>query len=261
MFHESKLDARSSTGRRKAGLGLLIATVLVVASCSTSVSSSDDATTTSGAPASTTTAPNPELTEADLQGLLPTAEQVGADFRVDSDEDDDDDNPFGDALDDACPALAELSDDDDSDADAEREFSSADDRTVTVSLADDVANSQVPDEAALDEVVDAVDDCGTISFTSDGIDFTAGIDMELDDAFGDFGVIYTMDFRAESAQLPAPMVFDAVARMYVMGDVAVVVSALGSVDSTTLETIPADADIVDRLAEQLESDLGELLER
>lgn len=263
MFRKSNLEAGCSTGRRKAVLGLLIATVLVVASCSKSVPSSGDTTTTGAGASSTTAAPGSSVSEADLEGLLPTAEQVGADFSVDTEDDDtDDDDPaFDEALEQACPALAEVTDDDDGDPDAERDFTTADDRSVSVSLAGDVATSDVPDEDALRRVVDVVADCDTISFPSDEIDFTVEINMELDDTFGDYGVIYTMDFLAESDQLPAPMEFGAVARMYVIGDVRVVVSATGNVDSTTLETIPPDVDIVDRLAEQLESDLGELLER
>lgn len=264
-------SVRSVPGRR-AAVACLVAAVLVVASCSKSVSSSGDTTTpgsttaTTAAPAasSTTPAAPDEIDVEALEALLPTTADVGADFReVIDDDDDDDDGSFSAAIDESCPALGELVDDDeaDDDGDVGRDFETADGRTFTVDLKPGVSESNVPDEAALREVVDAVGDCDRIEFSSDGIDFAVGLAMELDDTFGDGGVVYAMHIVAGPPERPEALEFSAYARMFVLDDIRVVVSSMGSVDRATFETIPHDEDLVESISGQLEGDLGELLGR
>lgn len=266
-------SVRSVPGRR-AAVAILVATLLVTASCSKSVSSSSDTTapgsttattaTTAAAATSTTVAATDEIDADALEAILPTAADIGSDFReVDDDEDEDDDGSFSAAIDESCPALGELVDDDEDgdEGGVGRDFEATDGRSFTVDLKPGVSESNVPDEAALREVVDAVNDCDRIEFSSDGIDFAVGLAMELDDAVGDGGVVYAMHVIAGPPEQPEAMEFSAYARMFVLDDIRVVVSAMGSVDRSTLETIPADEDLVESISGQLETDLADLLGR
>ncbi len=145
-----------------------------------------------------------DATPAQLEAILPTADDVGADYELDeSDEDDSTDNDAdGDGTDDdmadACPALAELSLEGsaaDNEDEVTRSFTADDDRSVEVSL-DPTPADLTEDKVA--ELVDAVNECGTVDLSDDESTMTMDLSAELDDSFGDYGVRLTIGANVEA---------------------------------------------------------------
>lgn len=248
--------------------------VLVVASCSKSVStgtsgssttSHAQSTTTTTAKSTSTTKASKAVTSADLEKLLPKAADVGGDYRVVSGTDgksSSEDAAIDDAIKQACPELADVMKapkDSASDPNTvSRDFDTEDGRSVGVELKAGLKSSSVPDRAAMKKLVDGVSKCGTVKFDSSGISFSGTLLMQADDSIGDFGAVLKMTWTGVSDELPKPLVIDALIRMVAVGDVGVTISAFGGVDTTTMEGIPVDADIVDRLAKDLAGSVGSL---
>jgi hypothetical protein len=219
-------------------------------------------TTASPSSAPSTTAGSSSVTVDDLAELLPTAAQVGADYRVDPSTDDGDDPDMDAALKKSCPKAASLMNDTSGrEPSADRTFKTDDDRSFEVELKpDSTLLDKVNDGVQLDEYISAINDCDVISYTdSDDVHYEVEFEVQKDTEFGDLGIKMQMRVKASGGPIPKPVEFEGGFRKFLVGDVGVSVSATSGLDSATFEPVPADYDLIDPMSEQLEGDVAKLV--
>lgn len=223
------------------------------------------ATTDPGDPVPTTDAdPGPtEVTIADLESILPTAREVGSTFEIDEEEDDsgsdtgDDENQA--ALEAACPGVRDLVEADDSDSEsATISLQDGDNRIFEISLDPEPDPIFLPD--AIDDFVEAVNDCDTVVYTDDdGWDFTIDLRASRSDDLGDVGVTLNMDLTLDREELESPLQIGYLIRSFVVDTVSVTVSTSDGLDDVTYETIPRDESLVDEFSTEMEARVTDLL--
>jgi len=230
----------------------------LVASCGSSSGSdaSSDTTakktTTTAAEKSTTTAANDDRpTTADLEAILPAASDLGAGWTVDTSTDDSS-SAQDKAMDEQCPALKDLGTTNDV-ADknkAKRSFTNAAGEQVAVSLSND---ADKVDQAELATKIEAVNSCGPITTTSDGVKTTIQLQAKANDTYGDFGVQMQANVTLESEQLPQPVELNLYGLMFRSGNVGVSITGFDGLDQSTLKVTPVDTDTLVTQAEAMES--------
>ncbi len=267
--------------RRLRATALALATVgtLLVAACSTGgddPTSGTAATTTAGGETTTTgtddggeettttteDAPR-EITLADLEAIMPEAIDIGPDYELTADvEEDDEPSETSDALDQACPAMADFmrdTDGADSDDAAYRKFETADGRNVEVKL-DPTPNPNF-EEGRIDDVIDAVNSCSGIEVDQDGFRLAIDLLATADSTFGDRGVVLVADMVMTHPELLAPLELKMSSRAFVVGSVAVNIMAGDGVAGATAQdvhVVSGDHRIIDSLAEALEAGVADL---
>ena len=239
-----------------------------LAGCGASVSTGTASSTTksSAKQADTTAAPttagSSAVTVSDLEELLPTAAQVGADYRVDPSTDDDDDPDMDAALKKSCPDAAALMDANADDGPkAGRKFTTDDERGFEVELEpDSTLLDKVKDGVQLDEFISAINDCDVISYTdADDVHYEVEFEVQKDTEFGDLGIMMKMRVKVSGETFPKAIEIEGGYRKFLVGDVGVSVMATSGVDEKTLDAIPADYDLIDPMSEQLEADVEKLV--
>lgn len=213
--------------------------VLVVAACSTS----GDTERT--------------VTAAELEGVMPTATDLGEGWTpmdIDEAEDDADDQSF----EDQCPELARLGDDEDTDdgeSEVEAAFEHTDGRQIEITLDPDAR--EITDEE-VDELVEAIGACGELTFTDDdGFETLATLTAETTGAYGDQGVRLSVAAEVSGPGLPQPVTINLDGHLYRRGNVGVEVQVADGVDDD-LRVTPSDLDQLDSLAARIDTDLEEL---
>ena len=256
---------------RRSLLILLAATSLLVAGCGTSggddaapaasdstTTSPDGGATTSPDKATTTTKAHRPVSQAQLESIMPTAADIGPDYEVKASTDDPTDtttttpgdvDPSDKAFEDACPkakALDLMTDEANPD-EATVEFSTNDDRGIEVDL--DPTPGPMSEEK-LDQIIDAFNDCGTVSYTDPD---TGKVSMKLSakklEGVGDYGVDVSLNASMELFQIPITIGFRGY--IYVVDGVGVTVTASDGLDPSTFETTPSDQDLLPKLAAEM----------
>jgi hypothetical protein len=206
---------QQSRGATRIGRGLATASLfaLLLGACSTGGGQSADDPTTTGA-RTATTAGDPSTTEGstdstdsptettdvsdttggdlpaiDYEELLPTAADLGTDWKVDTSTSSDDSSEMDAVMAEQCPAVKDLSDEDSPD-DATADFINTKDET-TISFKAGPSNKKLTDED-LQKQIDAVDAC-TISTDISGVPVTMKLSAELDDSIGDTAIRFDVD--------------------------------------------------------------------
>lgn len=222
------------------------------------------ATTDPGDPVPTTDAdPGPtEVTIADLESILPTAREVGSTFEIDEEEDDsgsdtgDDKNQA--ALDAACPGVSDLVEDDGGESESAKiSLQDADNRVFEISLDPEPDPIFQPD--AIDDFVEAVNDCDTVTYTDDGWDFTIDLEASRSDDLGDAGITLVMDLTLDREELDSPLQIGYLIRSFLIDTVSVTVSTSDGLDDVTYETIPRDESLVDEFSAEMATRVTDLL--
>lgn len=266
--------ARRSVPRR--ALAAAVMALFTAAGCgasATEVSETDRSITTverrtttssSGRSTTTTTKLKDRVSDDDLRALLPTAAEVGPDYRVAVDDDDEDDEgddaAFEAAMRSACPDAAEFMEDasDENESDIGQEFETDDDRTIEVTFNPDPKNLG---EADLNRVIDVINGCGTVEVEQgEGLSMALDFDAVRDDRFGDRGMTMTMEAELSSPYLKGPLTLGARLRVFVVGPVSVSINAGDGLDDETFGPVPGDYDLVDVLSAGLETELDRLLD-
>jgi len=243
--------------RYRIALVALAALAFVATSCGSSGGS--DASTTTTAKASTTTqakttttAVNDDRpTKADLEAILPTAADIGAGWTLDTSTDDSS-SAQDKAMDAQCPALKDLGTTNDV-ADKNKvkhSFTNAAGEQIEVSLSND---ADKVDQAELAKKIEAVNSCGPITSTSDGVNTTIVLQAKANDAYGDFGVQMQAKVTLESEQLPQPVELNLYGLMFRSGTVGVSITGFDGLDQTTLKVTPVDTDALVAQAEAMQS--------
>jgi hypothetical protein len=233
--------------RRSPTLALLVVLPFLAFLAACGASGGDDS-----AASTTTTA----LSSATLAGALPTAADIGPDYEVsdedlsdeaDDDEATEDDDSSDEAIYDACPGAKVLEDLDTGEANPDevsREFSTDTDKTVEVAL-DPTPGSFT--EAKVDEVVEALADCGTIKTADeDGNEIEMTITADRTDEYGDFGIEMGMNASFDLMGTPAKIEFRGV--IFSVDGVTVSVVAASGLDDATLDFVAGDYDLVPEIA-------------
>jgi hypothetical protein len=216
---------------------------------------STTATTTSGDDGTTTTDPTGSGDPSDLEALLPTEDDLPADYvEVPSDDDDDDDDSsMDDAIAESCPDAAEileaLGDNDDENADqtVTRDFEAEDDRSIEVRVRP--AHSR---EVPVDDLIDAYNSCDVLQTDLNGYPTEIAMEASALD-IGDDAVRLTMDISIDDGSQILDVTLDAF--LFRRDGVSVQVNAQSGFDSTGAVT-PVDSDV----AEQLAADIDEAIQ-
>ena len=235
-----------------------------------------DSTATTEAPAddseepADTTAPEPddsddEPTSADvtteqLEALFPEASEVGPgyegpeiEYGSDSSSDDEEaDDETDEAFKEQCPKAAEL--------DFLNDVGDANEDDVTATYVteaeQEIEISLDPTPAELTEenlelVVEAWNDCGTVEINDPA---TGPMKMDLAaeslDGIGDFGADITMNAEFELFGMPLNVTFRGY--MFVVNDVAVMVTAASGLDDETMEPSPGDDQLLEPLSQLMQ---------
>lgn len=211
-------------------------------------------------------------TEAELESILPTAEEVGEGYTVvtdDADDADDDDQGTDDTAEDteaddatddafaeACPGADILEGLDSADDDADqvaREFENEQQATIEVSLEstpDDITEEKVA------ELIDVLNECGTIEMEEDGTSMELTFEAEPYDEHGDYGAQLSMEATATVMGIPLEIGFSGV--LFSQDGTTVSVTASSGLDEDTFEQVPADDQLIAPLAELMSQRLAEL---
>lgn len=265
----------------KAIVGVVIGLVLL-ASCSTSTGAGKSTTKGSTIDASTTVAETrvsetptttiASVTAADLETLLPSASDVGADYRVDDSKDDSDssDDQMDSAVKKACPEMvdvlegmggkfAEKSHDADR-PDADRKFVTDDDRQIEVELKVTDPSKAVT-KAKIAQLVAAAHKCKTFDVPMSDIGGKASVTLGVhaDDTYGELGMVVTLRMVMTGKMFPKSITMNGTMQMFESHGIGVTVSAFDGLDTSTLETVPGDLDIVARLARDLDGRIPDLV--
>lgn len=198
-----------------------------------------------------------EITVDDLRPLLPTATDIGPDYSVDDDGDDADEDDEENPLDEACPAVAGLAENDDTQI-VTASFSAEDERSVEVDLN---AAPAATDADGFDERIDALNSCGTVSFSEGGFDYEVTATAERDDSLGDVGAVITGDVTISSPQLDQPVTLVIRQHVFLVGRLGASIEVTSGVVQTgpaTLEPVPGDVEVIDTLGPQLATALADL---
>lgn len=238
---------------------------------STTRASGDGATTTKPTTAPATTKPSTSVTVNDLKALLPSASDIGSDYREvpndKSDDNDSQDKQMDDAMEKACPEAAAFmnSMDKASGPSADRSFKTDDGRQVKVELTpQDSAKSATPviTKQMVNEVVDAINACTTISVDVEGgIHLKMDLDAMVDKEVGDYGMALRMKAEMTGAILPGPVEMKLGVRMFQVGPVTAAVTVMSGIDDKTLTAVPGDFDLLSTLPPTLDKDIAELVGR
>lgn len=250
----------------------LAALTLVLGACSSDddsgaeVVEQDDATTTEAGGDSTEpdetepgdTEPAADVTVEDLEGILPSATDIGPDYSEEPEEDETEDEDEENPLAEACPAVAELADTGDDSQKVTRSFATEDERSVEVELH---AAPPVTDEAGFDERIDALNDCGSVSFSQDGFDYEVTVAAERSDTFGDLGARLDGTITISGPQLAQPAQLEVRQHIFIVGGLGASIEVFSGLTQTgpdTLAPVPGDFDLLDALGADLEADLTDL---
>lgn len=273
---------RSPAPRRRSlrtgALALAAAAVLLVPACGTGGDDeADDTTTTTEAAGETTTTGDEttttedgttttegsgggEVSADDLEALLPDESDIGADY-VGTDLEDDEPSESDDEVAAACPEAAQFMNETGEDDRVGRQFETEDNREIEVKL--DPTPSENFDEDTIDTVIDAVNACDVIELENNGINMEMSLDAQRDDTYGDLGVVMRMTALMDHPDFPAPVTLTFSNRAFVVGSVSVSLSATDGLTGATaaeIELIPGDHQILEDLAERLETDVADLQE-
>lgn len=242
----------------------------------TAAAGSDDQTTDTAddepVDETTTTAgdedPGSGVTSAALADILPTVKDIGTGYEMsdedlsgdeasdsdDSDESSDgedvaeEDDPVEQAIIEACPGaeiLDELDNSSDDNVDeVSREFETPADATIEVAL--DPTPDKF-DEATVDQVVEALSDCGKIETEDeDGNAITMEISAEKNDEFGGFGLTMSMTASFSMMGMTIPIEFKGL--IFDVDGTTVSVIATSGLDEATFKSVPGDYDKLPELA-------------
>lgn len=221
----------------------------------TSASDDDKASSTSDKPAPR------QITEDDLEQLLPFADDIGDDYSEAPDDEEDEESTGDRAIAQACPVFDELQDPETGDEiEANRKFKTEDDRTVSVGFSATLGDGPLSSKAKFLKAVDAINDCDEITFQDDGMDVTVNFAFRADDEFGDFGGTMTMETNVKVIGPDGPIKIEGhgAMRIYVVDTIGVAIDATSGTDDA-LKTIDADLELLDILGESLESQVKDLL--
>lgn len=251
--------------------------VAVVAACLSSCSASVGGTSTGTSarpPAGqgTTTAPaagngkgGSGVTLDQLAQILPTSADVGAGYSIDTTDDSGGGGPsdadIEAAMKKACPDAESLfaQSSTDNGTSADRTFTTDDNRTIDVSYDTSASDPQGINTAAeIEKLVDAINACDTVEVTSDEFSMAMDLRARSDDTYGDRGMVLDIHAKLSGAQLPSGLFVDMRYRIFQVGDVDVAINATSGIDQDTLEVVPADSDIQDRLSHKAETDIAAL---
>lgn len=203
-------------------------------------------------------------TPAALAEILPTVDDIGPGYEVsdedladdaddaddagdDEDDADEESDPTEQAIIDACPGaefLDELDSSGASTTEVSREFSTEADATIEVAL-----DGTPPDfdEATVDQVVEALSDCGPISTEDeDGNAIEMEISAEKTDEYGDYGLSMSLTARFSMMGMTIPIEFEGL--IFSVDGTSVSVVATSGLDDNTMESVPADVELVPELA-------------
>lgn len=238
-----------STGGDEAAEGTTTTEAEQPTSTTATTSGGDDGSST------TTEASSGEVDVEDLEALMPDAADIGPDYELTADVEEEDEPSGSDAaIEEQCPGAAQFMSHDDATSDAAyRLFETADDREIEVKL-DPTPNPNF-DEGRMDEVIDAINSCGTIEVQEAGFTMTLDIRAAAEGTFGDRGVVMSMLATMDHAELLAPLELEFSARAFVVGSVAVSLSSADGITGRTAEevrVVPGDHDLLDSLAATLE---------
>ena len=249
--------------RRTTPLATLALTAsLVLAGCGTS--GGDGAGTGSGGEGGAGTPA--DVTTAQLEEILPTAEDIGPDYVLDeidssgaeddADEDgtddtteDETDDSMDAAMDEACPEAAELDWADGIGEDGDEvtaSFSTEDGRSLEVGLS---LGAPITEEQ-VDAMVDALSSCTEIEIEEDGTAMTMDLSAEKTEGLGDYGMQIAYSFSFDFFGVPFEM--SVAGNAFVVDGVGVTVMASSGMDEASMEPIPEDADLVDPLSEEMQ---------
>jgi hypothetical protein len=140
-----------------------------------------------------------------------------------------------------------------------RRFEADDDREIEVK--DDPTPNANFDEGRFDEVIDAINSCGTLQVESDGFNMVIELSATADDTYGDRGVTMSMTAVMTHPELLEPLELEFSAHAFVLGSVSVSLTASDGVDGQSAEevrVVPGDHDLLDGIAAQLEPEIEAL---
>lgn len=261
---------------------LLATALLLLAGCGTSGGEKAATTDKASSEATTTTAADdggddgPDggsgggsgevPTAKQLIAILPSAADVGEDYEVTKTEvgsgktttttADPSDAELDAEMKRKCPAFAELDQSlkgDENHDEVTRTYGTEDDREIEIEL-DPTPNTFT--EANVDKLVDAINGCGTIEFSSDGVDISMKLTAERNDSVGDYGVDLSM--AATFQMMGMPMQLGFTGRFFAVDGVGVSITASGGFDPTSGAVVEGDVDLIEPLANQLEGAVGDL---
>lgn len=242
-----------STSRGSAGLfflGVLLAATAMV-SCRAQVTNSGQTGARTG----------PDV--AQLEALLPSAAQVGADYLAlpEIDEDDDGDTGFDEAIERACPEVAARFGDDtgaDRSDSVSRDYETSDGRSFVVQLTAYVGEGQWADRDDVAEFVELAASCEDIELADEETETVISLAVDGDDTHGEVGLTIEVTAHVTGVQVPFEFDLEMAARQFVVGDVGVFVTATGSIDPVTGASVPPDRDAVESVAARLVGELDRL---
>ncbi|WP_426573371.1 hypothetical protein [Aquihabitans sp. McL0605] len=249
---------------RRSLIVALIAASLLFAGCGTSggddAATDDDgaAVTTTAADSSTTEAQHAPVSKADLESILPTADDIGPAYTVKEPDHEQGgtttttvaEDPADAALAKACPEAAKLGlmDDEVNDDEVAREFSTQDGRGIEITL--DPTPTGMSD-AAVDDIVEALNSCDTITYTDpDSGKVSMDLSAERLADIGEYGVDVSLKASFELFEVPVALEFHGY--LFVVNGVGVTVTASSGLDQSTFETVPADTDRLEPLSIEME---------
>lgn len=255
-------------------LPALLAVALLLVGCGTSGGSGAATTTTttssggstsSGASGSATTTSSAGpggasgITTAQLEKVLPTAEEVGPDYTLDPAGDDTSGNSEATndpAFEKACPEAAALDiggTGAENDDEAKASFSADDDRGIEVSL-DPTPVGMEPKDMA--KVIDALNSCEDVELTEQGTKMTMSMAAKELSGHGDGGIDLTMGLTF--TLLGAPLRIEFHGYIFTVDGVGVAVLATSGIDPDTMQVKPADDDLLGPLADLMEKRVKDL---
>ncbi|MFN8017753.1 MAG: hypothetical protein U0P45_06490 [Acidimicrobiales bacterium] len=236
---------------------LLATALLLLVGCGTS--GGEDATSSGGS--TTTAAKDQPPTAKQLLAILPTAKEVGEGYEVSDTKDgtgptttttsDPADDEMDAKMNEACPAFAKLDkalSGKDNDDEVAKTYKTADGREMEIEI-DPTPTTFT--EANIDKMVDAINGCSDITFSSDGVDITMKLTAKRNDTVGDYGVDLSM--AATFQMMGIPMQLGFTGRFFAVDGVGVSITASGGFDQETGNPVEGDVDRVDPLAKDLES--------
>ena len=235
-----------------------VSLAFVATSCGSS-GGSDASTTTAAEKASTTTEAKTTTTaadgdrpsEADLKAILPTAADIGTGWTLDEAASEDTSTSAQDkAMEAQCPAMKDLGTNNDDKTEVKHSFTNAAGEQIEVSLTSDADKTS---KTELADKIEAVNSCGPVSTTEDGVKTTIEFQAAPNDTYGDFGVQMQAKVTLESEQLPQPVELNLYGLMFRIGTVGVSITGFDGLDNSTLKVTPVDTDALVAQAEAMES--------
>ncbi|MCU1354585.1 MAG: hypothetical protein JWM89_3 [Acidimicrobiales bacterium] len=233
----------------------LAATLLV--SCGAS-GGSDAATTTTKAPKATTTstiaasssdAPSVD----DLTALLPPASKLGQGWN-DAPADTSSDTTGSKAIEEQCPDLAKVGDNQGEDNDVKGTYVGPGSAELEVSF-DRTVKAYTDDE--FQTIVDAVNTC-KVSYTTDGSTVSLAFQAEVDPGIGDQGVKMLASATLKADGLDTPIDFKTYLYAFRRGAVGVSIQGTDGLDGQTLAVTPFDTEVLANLGPILDQGVKDL---